>query len=172
MLTALAGILLGNLLIATLFGPALKELRQILMKFERIALPYRPLFDDKNASATDRQDAAEKAATKFNVLFRQYSMSFGAFKKVGLVFTAGIVGLGWLTISRLPVPNSFRILGAIGFAACIAAIGRFLQRAIARLLAKWSRSIFCKTISRISIFRLCSTPRESGSIRRVEFATL
>ena len=115
MLTAIVGILLGNLLVATLFAPALKELREILVKFDGISLPFRPLFALQQIPQADRQKAQDKATLEFNRLFRQYAMSFNAFRKVGLIFLGSIVVPG----------RSCRVAVVMGVAAICPIIARF-----------------------------------------------
>jgi hypothetical protein len=55
MLTAIVGILFGNLLVATPFAPALNNVHQILTKFADIKLPYRELFGAQQTAAELQQ---------------------------------------------------------------------------------------------------------------------
>jgi hypothetical protein len=55
MLTAIVGILFGNLLVATLFAPASNNLHKILTKFADIKLPYRELFGAQQTAAERQQ---------------------------------------------------------------------------------------------------------------------
>jgi len=67
MLTAIVGILLGNLLIATLFAPSLQKLREILGKFADIRLPHQSARPGtERMRAEQRHDAQESAASDFN----------------------------------------------------------------------------------------------------------
>jgi hypothetical protein len=131
MLTAIVGILLGNLLVATLFAPALKELREILVKFDDISLPFRPLFALQQIPQADRQKAQDKATLEFNRLFRQYAMSFNAFRKVGLVFLGSIVVLAVPVAWQLSWGWQRSALLLLGFAALVFFVGQFLRKAIA-----------------------------------------
>jgi hypothetical protein len=70
MLTAIVGILLGNLLIATLFAPALQRLREILRSFANIQLFHRIPFGER-LSFNRVREIQKKAASDFNRLFRE-----------------------------------------------------------------------------------------------------
>jgi hypothetical protein len=131
MLTAIVGILLGNLLIATIFAPALQELRKILGKFEAIRLPYRPIFGGEKLPAEERAAAKDAAAADFNRYFREYAMSFNAFKKVAAVFLIAILILALSAIWQLSKTVESRMFGTMVFVLATIAAGRFLQRALA-----------------------------------------
>ncbi len=132
MLTAIVGILLGNLLIATLFAPSLQELRGILKGFAAIELPYKSAWPGaKQMTAEQRQNAKERAVGDFNRLFREYSMSFNAFKKVGTVFVTAIIILACAVVWPMHVSVRMRLLFMALTVSAIVAIGSFLQRALA-----------------------------------------
>jgi hypothetical protein len=131
MLTAIVGILLGNLLIATLFAPALRELRGVLGSFEDIQLPHRAWFGARQMSAAQRLEAKETAASDFNRLFRKYTMSFNAFRKVGVVFIIAIVILACSVAWQMSLTVETFIIRTLLFVGLIVFAGRFLQMAIA-----------------------------------------
>lgn len=132
MLTAIVGILLGNLLIAILFAPALQRLRDILSKFASIELPHDPSWpDERIQSADERHRLEEKAVDEFNRLFREYEISFKAFQKVGAVFVASIVILACAVIWQLPLTIIARLVISVTSISGILFVGRFLQQAIA-----------------------------------------
>ena len=132
MLTAIVGILLGNLLIATLFAPALHTLRQILGEFANIELPFDDAFlTERKASPQQRQVVEQKAAKEFNRLFREYTMSFEVFKKVGMVFVAAIIILACVVAWQMSSTLYVRLIWAAMFIGSIVAAGWYLQRAIA-----------------------------------------
>lgn len=132
MLTAIVGILLGNLLIANLFAPALQRLRDILSKFAAIELPHESLWpDDERPTREQRRRLEEKAVDDFNQLFREYEMSFKAFQKIGAVFVASIVVLACAVVWQLPLMATTRLLIAVSSIVGILLVGRFLQQAIA-----------------------------------------
>jgi hypothetical protein len=132
MLTAIVGILLGNVLIATLFAPALQKLREILGKFGSIELPYRSVLPGAGRISTEEWYRAEDAATRaFNRLFREYVMSFNAFKKVGAVFFTVIIILACVVAWQLPLNICIRLLLMIILVGVILGAGLYLQRAIA-----------------------------------------
>lgn len=132
MLAAIVGILLGNLLIANLFAPTLQRLRDILPKFAEIELPHRSVWsDEEKLTPAEYRRAQETAAEKFNLLFREYAMTFAAFKKVGGVFAASVLLLACVVAWQFPVHILTRASAMVAFARVICIGGVFLQRAIA-----------------------------------------
>jgi hypothetical protein len=130
MLTAIVGILFGNLLIATLFAPALHNLREILTKFADIKLPYRELFGAQ-PTAAERQQARAQAASEFSRLFREYAMAFAAFRKVGGVFVFATIILACAVAWQLSTDAKTFAYWTVLFVSIIVLVGIFLQRAIA-----------------------------------------
>lgn len=132
MLTAIVGILLGNLLIATLFAPAIQNLREILNRFANIQLPARnTLPGAKQMTSEERNNAEETATREFNHLFREYVISFNAFKKVGSIFVSAITVLACVVAWQLSPSIGTRLLWITLFAGAVFGAGLFLQRAIA-----------------------------------------
>jgi hypothetical protein len=132
MLTAIVGILLGNLLIAILFAPALQRLRDILSKFASIELPHDSSWpDERTLNADQRHRLEEKAVDEFNRLFREYEISFKAFQKIGAVFVASIVILACAVVWQLSLTVIARLIVGVTSIAAIVLVGRFLQQAIA-----------------------------------------
>jgi hypothetical protein len=132
MLTAIVGILLGNLLVAALFVPALRELQGILKGFSAIELPHRNVWPSaKNMTGEQLYEAKERAATEFNRLFREYSISFGTFKKVGTVFVAATIVLACVVIWQLHASAQLRVLLVALLVGAIISVGLFLQRTLA-----------------------------------------
>lgn len=132
MLTAIVGILLGNLLIANLFAPALQRLRDILSKFSSIELPHKTSWaDEERLTAEQRRRLEEKAVDEFNLLFREYEMSFKAFQRIGAVFIASIVVLASAVVWQLPLMMKTRLVIGVSSILGILLVGRFLQEAIA-----------------------------------------
>jgi hypothetical protein len=130
MLTAIVGILFGNLLVATLFAPALSNLHRILTKFADIKLPHRELFGAQQTAA-ERQQTRAQAAGEFSRLFREYAMSFAAFKRVGGVFVVAIIILACAVAWQLSCGVKAFACWTILFVSTIVLVGVFLQRAIA-----------------------------------------
>lgn len=132
MLTAVVGVLLGNLLIATLFAPALQKLREILAQFAEIELPYESSWPGAERMTDAQRRRAEQAAARdFNRLFREYTMSFGAFKRVGLVFVAAITVLACVVAWQITASTLMRLALMALFVSVVCSTGLFLQRAIA-----------------------------------------
>jgi len=132
MLTAIVGILLGNLLIATLFAPALQKLREILSKFADIQLPHGSAWPgEERMTFKQRHEAEETAARDFNLLYREYQMSFNAFKRVGAVFVAAIIILACVVAWQMTSSIRMRLFWTSLFVVAICYAGLFLQRAIA-----------------------------------------
>lgn len=137
MLTAVVGILLGNLLIANLFAPALQRLRDILAKFACIELPHESLWpDEPQPNQEQRRRTEEAAVNEFNRLFREYEMSFKAFKKIGTVFVASIIILAGVVVWQTPLTLKMRVVATILSVAAIIVVGLFLQQAIAPKASK------------------------------------
>lgn len=137
MLTAIVGILLGNLLIANLFAPALQRLREILGRFASIELPYESYWPEEDISTLEqRRRMEETAVNEFNKLFREYEISFKAFKKIGFVFVFAIVLLACAVVWQTPLGRGARVLIMPVSVAVILVVGWFLQRAIAPTAAQ------------------------------------
>src|SRR5690349_12965570 len=113
MLTAIVAILLGNLLVGTIFAPALQALREILRKFADITLPYDSPWQDERIGPDERRSREKEAIGTFNRLFREYSMSFNTFKKVGGVFFTTIFILAFAVIWQVSLSTELRILLSI-----------------------------------------------------------
>jgi hypothetical protein len=132
MLAVIVGILLGNVLIVTVLGPALQKLRELLLGFSRITLPFKPLWvAGKVMSDHERREAAEIARRDFNRLFRDYVIAFGAFKKVGTVFVGSIAVLVCAIAWNMPWAMRARLLTMTLAVALIVTILGFLQKAFA-----------------------------------------
>ncbi len=114
MLTAIVGILLGNFLIATLFAPSLKRLRDVLDKFAQIQLPFEsiwPLLEEQPGDDATRRRAAEKATSEFNLYFREYCIAFDPFKRLGYVFVGAILVLVCAVVWQSAIALRIRLLG-------------------------------------------------------------
>ena len=132
MLTAIVGILLGNLLIATLFAPALRRLQQILDKFADIELPHISRWQiGQQMTSEEYRKAEDSAVANFNRLFREYSMAFNSFKKVAGVFVSAILILACVVVWQTPLSLVLRALCALAGVITILGTGWFLQRAVA-----------------------------------------
>src|SRR5713226_7947960 len=111
MFTAIIGILLGNFLIATLFAPSLKRLRDVLDKLTQIRLPFESVWallgDQPDEAALLR--ARNAATSAFNLYFREYSMAFSAFKRLGYVFLSAVVVLGCAAAWQTAFPTKVRL---------------------------------------------------------------
>lgn len=131
MLSVIVGILLGNLLIGVLFAPALQELRKILRGFSTIQLPYVSVSPGADQmSPQQRYDAEAVATREFNRLFREYTISFAAFKKLGLLFLAAVIVLADTVAWRTPLEIKFRVPLLVSLVGLIVALGFYLQRAL------------------------------------------
>ena len=130
MLTAIVGILLGNLLIATLFAPALRRLRDILDKFASIELPYHNLLGEGLTGEQFRQ-AEAAAGEKFSTLFREYNMSYQAFRKIAAVFVIAIIVLACAVAWQTPLHLAMRFLIMLLSTGTILIVGLFLKTTVA-----------------------------------------
>lgn len=132
MLTAIVGILIGNLLIGVLFAPALQELRKILQQFSTIELPFEYIWPGAaEMTAQQRHEAEELAARKFGRLFREYTISFSAFRKIGFLFVGAIIVLAGAVVWQTALGIALRIFLSVPSVGLIVAVGFYLQRAIA-----------------------------------------
>lgn len=132
MLTAIVGIFLGNFLVGTLFAPALQELRKILRQFSSIKLPHRSARPGaEQMTYEERHHTEEEAAREFNRLFREYSISFKALKKLGGLFALALITLATIVAWQLPISLTARIRLIPCLIAIILVTGLYLQRAFA-----------------------------------------
>lgn len=130
MLTAIVGILLGNLLIATFFAPALARLRDILDKFASIELPHNNPFEEE-LTAEQRHRAEKIAQAEFNKLFREYVISYQVFRKIAIVFVIAIILLACAVVWQTPLDLTLRLLVMGVSVATIVVVGLLLKRAVA-----------------------------------------
>jgi hypothetical protein len=132
MLTAIVGILLGNVLITTMFAPALQRLREIIGRVADIQLPFRnSLLGAPPLSAEQRGLLEETTTNDFNRFFREYVMSFNAFKKVGVVFVTAIIILACVVAWGMPMPIESRLMWMVLSVFTIVGTGYYLQRTVA-----------------------------------------
>ena len=75
--------------------------------------------------------ANEVAAREFNRLFREYTISFAAFKKLGFVFVAAIILLVGTVVWQTPLTVGPRVAFLLLLAGIIFLVGLYLQRSIA-----------------------------------------
>lgn len=130
-LTAVVGVLLGNFLIGTLFAPALSRLRGILDKFARIELPFRDVWDPDAIGNQDLVDRRDRAASSFNLYFREYLVSFQAFKRLGNIFLALIVLLFVVVAWQLPVFWAWRVVLMVVSVGVVPSVGLYAQSVVA-----------------------------------------
>jgi hypothetical protein len=132
MLVVIVTILLGNVVIGILLKPAFQKLRDLITRFSAIELPYRPLLQvGKQMTAEQRREAAELARREFSRLFREYVISFNAFKKVGGVFVGSVIILACAVAWNLPWGTRARILAMSVCVVAIALALAYLQRIFA-----------------------------------------
>lgn len=131
MLTAIVAILLGNLLIGTLFAPALQELRKILTRFSEIQLPHESFWPHEQMTPQQIHEARQEAARQFNRLFREFTISFAAFRRLAIVFAGAVLALGAVTVWQMPLSTKVKVFAIVVIVAAVTAIGLYLQRAVA-----------------------------------------
>jgi hypothetical protein len=132
MIAVIVTILLGNVIIGILLKPAFQKLRDLITQFSAIELPYRPLWQvGKQMTAAQRYEAAEVARREFNRLFREYVISFNAFKKVGGLFVGSVTILACAVAWNLPWGARVRLLAMSAGVIAIALVLTYLQRVFA-----------------------------------------
>ena len=130
MLTAIVGILLGNFLIGTLFAPTLQELRRVLRTFSEIALPFETILGER-VPLEERREARKAAARQFSQSYREYTIAFNAFRRLGVVFVVAILVLACLVVWQVHLGVVTLVLAMIVLCAAVLATAFYLQRVMA-----------------------------------------
>jgi|SRR6267154_576188 len=103
MLPAIISILIGNFLIGLIFKPALDHLRTIREELLSVVIPLDEIHARSfrlrrpwNAEKFEEEDAAARHA--INEIFRKYTLAYGSFKRIGMVFLIALLLLVNVTI--------------------------------------------------------------------------
>jgi hypothetical protein len=98
MFSAIVSILIGNFLIGLIFKPALDHLREIREKLLSVVIPLDEahhrsfrLREPWNAEAFEKADEASRH--EINEILRKYTLAYGSFKRIGIVFLGALLVL-------------------------------------------------------------------------------
>jgi hypothetical protein len=135
MLPAIISILIGNFLIGLIFKPALDHLREIREELLSVVIPLdeihaRSFRLRRPWRAEEFEEADHAARHKINEIFRTYTLAYGSFKRIGIVFLIALLLLVNFTIFA-SFPSVFLYWEAAILCALMTAIILWIARWLA-----------------------------------------
>lgn len=113
--TTILSIFIGSFLVGAIFVPALQKLREGLIHFSNLSLPFEDpweIFNVESTMSDQEKEAKRKAAVEaYNRLYREYVIHYRAFIKIAKAFYFVLFALVNIAIFQLPI--GYPLLGAV-----------------------------------------------------------